>query len=335
MSGRALTINSRAVATRGILVTINNGPIGPSVPNVRRTVASSSVFRLPRRPGQIMVLNNNCVNDRFTYVLGNLNARMVRIIQNSGVLHNFSSRLHARVRATVRRHNVAIVANYGLATVRGAPSKMAIALAATRRRRRVLISTIDLTTAKQQPGVRQLNLRGANISVRRRNTVAISRRRHAAIPRVFTINSIASHTGLAPITVGRNHVFTSARFNRGPNLVDRSVVPATIFAAPRLDAINLARRRTGTRFNRDSIRVFHSHFQPVCCAVPGLRTHALVGLIMRGSASGILKTRVMNSCTTRVVRNITVTIGVKTAGTGFSTAITVRPDSTRRFIAVQ
>lgn len=151
---------------------------------------------------------------------------------------------------------------------------------------------------------------------------------------MLTLNSIVNNIRLAPITATRNVTITQQLFGpRRCQPISCQRVPATIFDRPGVNAIKLARRRT-IRRNRGMI-IFRDEFHPVGLALARSSRRALVGLMISTRSSQILKYRVINPSTKSVVRNLTVTLGTNTAGQLFSSAVNIRPASTRRFIALQ
>lgn len=90
ISTGALRMGNRAVATSRVLVTANNHPDRPSVPNIRCNVSSSNFFTLPTLPRHITIINTNCVTIRLTNIVGNLNTGARLFIHGRTPLHDFS-----------------------------------------------------------------------------------------------------------------------------------------------------------------------------------------------------------------------------------------------------
>lgn len=175
-----------------------------------------------------------------------------------------------------------------------------------------------------------------NIRAASGNGVGISGFRGAGISNVCTINSVVrGDVSLAPITVTTNHHLSRHLFGSGASRrLICSLMPAIVFARPTVNAVNLSRVSTIRRCNGSGVGYCGSDFASVCDTIARRHRGYIVGLIYLNSSRGIVNLRNVNFNISRVVRNFTMTVGVNTAGTSFSGAITVRPANSRRFIAV-
>lgn len=169
-----------------------------------------------------------------------------------------------------------------------------------------------LVDIKHHPMVGNFKLRGLNLREARHKGIFIGKRVRASIPKMCTYNSLAKCSLLTRATIHRTRMTVRSVVNGG-STVDCHTVPNIMCAGPRVTNINRARRSL-----RGENITCHTIGLPVTCdnhfMTRGRKIGNIYGLLLNDS-SAMLKTRILNGPTSRVVAltNVTVRLGLATS----------------------
>lgn len=166
------------VRNRGVFVGANTRAIIPPVPKVAAApnmCSDAKLLGLGRLPKRLNVLNNKCVNIRFTSVFTGFNDGMAVLRTTSLFLPQRSQSVTSGVTAVLHSRNISVVLGTRIRQVDRRRGRIRI----RDRRTRLTISTL-LVTSNHRPTATSLRPRGTNVTMGRHKTVIISGRLRAA-----------------------------------------------------------------------------------------------------------------------------------------------------------
>lgn len=188
MIGMALP--SRIVRLRkgGVFVGANSADVVPTVSKLGsdgQMCADASLVRLSMLPHRLVVINNNCVNLRFTSVCTDFNDGIAMLRKNGGFVTHRSHSVTSTIGRALRGGKVRVHLGTHTRSVRSATSNIALACASATSKGPIAVrnSTV-LMTAKHGPVARNLGLRTTKIRMSDRKTVIMGNCLRAATPGV-------------------------------------------------------------------------------------------------------------------------------------------------------
>lgn len=309
--------------TRAIVPPVRKITNGPFI------CADASVVRLTSLPHHLIVVNNNCVNLRFTSVCTSFNSRIAILRDCPRLVIHRSHSVTTDMGRALRGGNVIFQVGTGIRSIGHIRSGTVIAFTSSRAGRIFILRTSTiLLTAKQQPGAGSLGLRITKMRISIHKTVVISRCLGAAGPGVHTMNSIGNKLRFACVSLSSCQVIHRSLFNSGRQQANsHGPIDCSIFVSPPLSHVNLGRRRTHQRGQSVVIGGLPIVTVPETGALK--RASNLLGTVVSGGAKGVLNYMLFTPSSNRMVGAITITVGAKRSCAFLHSFVFARPDVDR------
>lgn len=259
-----------------------------------------------RLPTSLTVINNKIVNVRFTSFFGDLNIGIAIVRVVSRVLKNVSGRLSTLLHTSCTGQNVRFLLDAGIISLTRARRNTIISCRGTRKTKDIVTRGL-LVDIKHHPIAGNFKLRGLGLRQARHKDVMIGKRVRDSLPKICIYNSLAKFSLLTRATIHRTRM-TMRTVLKGRSEVDCTTVPKMICAGPRVTNIKRARRSLAM-----GNVTCHTMGLPVTCSkhfiTRGRKIGKMYGILLNRS-SAVLKTRILNGPTSRVVALTKVTMRV-------------------------
>lgn len=234
---------------------------------------------------------------------------MIRVL--SRVLNKVSGRLSTLLHTRCTGQNVGFLLDAGIINLSRVRKTTIISCRGTRKDNDIMTRGL-LVDINHHPIAGNFKLRGLGLRGARHKTIGISRGVRASIPNICIYNSLAKFSLLTRATIHRTRI-TIRSVLKGRSAVDCHTVPKIICAGPRVTKMNRARRSTST--GNVAYRIVGL---PVACSnhfmTRGRKIGKIYGILL-SRRKQIVKTRILNGPTSRVVALTKATVRLKLATT--------------------
>jgi glutathione reductase (NADPH) len=314
--GRVLLIGE-VIEARHIAIATGGAPHRPAIPGAELGLSSDDFFQLERLPQRVVVVGGGYIALELSCVLAGLGAKVQLVHRGKTLLTGFDHDVSAHLALELPKLGIELHLCNALRAIErsGAGFRALLSNGAALESDAVVLAT------GRRPRTEGLGLEALGVALDANGGVRVDAYGASSVPYVHAIGDVTGRMALTPVAIAEGHALADTLFGGAPRSVHAMLVPTAVFSEP--EAAMIGETEHAARARGAAIEIYRGTFRPLEHALDGVRTRALVKLVVAEGRGRVLGCHVVAPNAAEIVQGIAaaMTAGVTKAQLDATTGI--------------
>ncbi len=325
----AVTIGSKRITAKHILVAVGGWPAALSIPGAELAISSNEAFHLQTMPERVIIVGGGYIGVEFAGVFRGLGAEVTLVHRGDLFLRGFDDDLRAALAGEMEKRGVAL--RFG--TLLERIEKRGSGVRATLSNGEAIDAALVMLATGRKPNTHGLGLESAGVKLDGAGAIVVDRYSRTSVENIFAVGDVTDRRNLTPVAIAEGRAAAETMFGKRAMAVDYDNVPSAVFSHPPLATVGLTEMEARARFG--AVEIYKSDFRPLKHTLSGRDERTLMKLVVEPKSDRVLGCHMLGADAGEIIQGLAVALQCGATKRQFDATIGIHPTAAEEFVTMR
>lgn len=316
-----------------ILIATGGQPSKLDVPGFEYGIDSNGFFELTELPKRVAIVGGGYIAAEISGVLNAFGSEVHYIYRRDYPLKSFDDFLRHKL---IERYEEMGIQCYPNQEVTRVKQKGGNELSLNLKNDVCLDVDCLIWAVGRNPNTSSIGLEKTDIAVTERGMVEVNKFQETNVQGVYAVGDIIGKIDLTPVAIAAGRRLSERLFNDKDNeFLDYDLVPTVMFTHPPIGTIGMTEEQAISKFGKDNITIYSSHFNPMTYALSNRKVPADFKLICAGREEKVIGMHGIGDGMDEILQGFAVAIKMGATKLDFDNTVAIHPTISEEWVTMR
>lgn len=341
LNGKGTLVSADTVAVDGqhytaphIIIATGGEPSKPSdVPGIEHAIDSDGFFALNEKPQKAAVIGSGYIGVELAGILHHLGTETHLLIRGETPLSRFDAMLGDTLMQIMRQQGLHLHINHHASAIKVDENNKKTIVCKSGS----VIDNLDVIIAAvgRSPRTHGLNLEQIGVKRDARGLIVVDKFQNTSVPGIYAIGDVINAPALTPVAIAAGRRLCDRLFGNQPEAhLNYDNIPSVVFSHPPIGSVGLSEAEAISQFGKDTIKTYHTRFNPMVDALSSEKTPTAMKLVTCGPQEKIVGLHVIGYGADEMLQGFAVAVKMGACKQDFDNTVAIHPTSAEEFVTM-
>jgi glutathione reductase (NADPH) len=327
-----LSVGTRQVSAKAILVATGGRPYVPSVPGAELGLSSDGFFGLEARPERVAVVGGGYIAVELAGVFGALGSDVTLFLRGQRLLTGFDEILSSTLASEMAASGISLMSAHELQSLVRESDGTLSAVAAHGKKHTGFDALIWATG--RIPNSDDLGLETAGVRLGARGEVLVDDVQATNVPGVFAVGDVTGRKQLTPVAIAAGRHLSDRLFGGKPDArLDYDGIPTVVFSHPPIGTVGLTETEARDLYG-DDVKVYSTRFTNMRFGVTQRKPKTAMKLVCVGPQEKVVGLHSIGAGSDELLQGFAVAMKLGATKADFDRTVAIHPTAAEELVTL-
>lgn len=324
-----ISINTRKICTKHILVATGGWPSVPEFPGNNFVVTSNEAFFLDKLPKRICIVGGGYIAVEFAGIFHGLGVDTTLVYRGPLFLRGFDKDLREILADEMYKKGINLLFQTNIQRIEKIENEFEVFLD----NGNPVTTDLVMYATGRTPNTKNIGLENVNVKLGDNGAIIVNDLYQTSEPSIYAIGDVTDRVNLTPVALAEGKVLAGNLYNNQNIRLDYTDIPTCIFSQPSIGTVGLTEEQARDKYQ--DIVIYKSRFKPMRLSLTDSEEKTFMKIIVDRKTDRVVGVHMVGPDAGEIIQGIAIAIKAGATKAIFDSTIGIHPTAAEEFVTMR